>query len=448
MNAAQYPTLEPLPRDAFGPEPRESSPARGNLQGLSRLLRIAGAAVLMVAASVFLFQQWEAGNDLARYASLVGMTVLLSIAGFLCGSKIGENKSARTLLGLVLSVLPVHFAVLAGFVYSQISWDGLPILVPAFAVWTASSPLAAVALALAATALLLPIAYLSFLTLARARAKQLTLLFGLFNLALLLPLRSPQVVAFLVAVQAGVLIWHELRQVPRQTAMRTPEGRFCRLLLVVPPMVMAGRSLMYEPSLALGGLLILALAFAVHRLAARWTGNEDVQLVMRTSAALAGCVGWLAIAGSIFGGVNLTTPWMLPLAALPCSVLLLGAAAYGGDEAKLLRYLALAGAVLAIGVNLMVFPSVGSALLALTVGISVLGYGYWVGSLLLIGLAAVLSALGLWVEMRLAVELFGIGRWGALALLGLGIILAAAVLERHGERLRAALPRAAAKFGV
>ncbi len=87
--------------DSLSPE---TVPPKQKMQGLSRLLRIVGATVLMAAASVFLFQQWGAGNDVARYASLAGMTLLISIAGFLCGSRLGESKSARTLLGLVLSV--------------------------------------------------------------------------------------------------------------------------------------------------------------------------------------------------------------------------------------------------------------------------------------------------------------------------------------------------------
>ncbi len=318
---------------------------------------------------------------------------------------------------------------------------------PAFAVWTIGSPLAAVGLAAAATAMLLPIAYLSFMTLARAQAKYLTLLFGACNLALLLPLRSPGGIALAAAIQAGALILHELQRVPGQTAMRTPEGRFCRLLLTVPLAIMVGRCLMYEPSLAVGGVLILAVALAVHRLAARWSSKQEIQLYLRTGAALAGCLGWLAIVASMFDRWAFPESWILMFFALPCSALLLGAAAVGEGETKALRFLALAVTAVGAAFNLALLPNVGTALVAVGVGIAVLAYGYWVGSGPLIGLAAVLGGFGVWIEMKLAVEIFGIGRWGALALLGIVTILASAVLERYGEQLRTALPRLVGKLG-
>ena len=36
--------------------------------------------------------EWEAGNDLARYGGLFGLTALLTAAGFFTGIRLGETK--------------------------------------------------------------------------------------------------------------------------------------------------------------------------------------------------------------------------------------------------------------------------------------------------------------------------------------------------------------------
>ena len=418
---------------------RESAAQR--IQGLSTLLRVVGASVLLVAASVFLFQQWDAGNDLMRYASLGGMTLLLTVAGFLCGSKIGESKSARTLLGLVLAVLPIHFAVLGGFIYSQISWDGLPISVPAFASWTAASPGSALLLAGGALAALVPIAYLSFLTLARGSAVRLSALYMAMNVALLVPLRTPNLIALLTAGLAAAMIWFELKKVPSEPSLRTLEGRFCRVLMPLPLAIMVGRCIMYEPSVSLAGVLILAMAYTMHRLADRLTRSEPTRLAARLSAVAAACVGWFAVVGGLLPGLDLPEQALVPLIMWPCSLVMLLASKSGGVEARILRTAALVLVALVTGANLAIFPGGFTAFAALVAGIATLAYGYWSGSILLSSLAILISGFALWHEMRLAVELFGVGRWGALALLGTGIILIAAVLERHGDRLRTFLER-------
>ncbi len=411
------------------------------LQGLSRLLRLAGSSVLLVAASVFLFQQWGEGSDIVRYLSLGGMTLLLSVAGFVCGGAIRESKSARTLLALTLLLLPIHFAVLGGFVYSQFSWDGLPISVPAFATWSATSPLEAVALPMVATAALAPLAYLSFLTLARSQATALSALYLLANLSLLVPVRTPNLIALLAAALCGGVLAFELKRSRSDPALRTLEGRFCRALLLAPPALMAGRCIMYEPSLALAGALVLVLSVAVHRLSGRWTQKEDLGILLRGGSAIFACFGWLAVSIASLDGAHLAEAWVLPIVLLPCSGLLLLASAAGGREAAVLRAAGLSGAVLVAGANVALFASSGTALFALVVGITSLALGYWSRNVVVSALAGCVTAFALWTELQLAVAMFGLGRWGALALLGTLTIVGAALLERHGDRLRVVLQR-------
>lgn len=417
---------------------------RSSVQGLSRLLRFIGATVLLVAASVFLFQQWDHGSDLVRYASLGGMTLMLSAAGFLCSSKIGESKSARTLLGTVLAVVPVHFAVLGGFVYSQISWDGLAVSVPSFAVWTASSPSAALALTAGALAVLAPLVHLSMLTLTRGAARHMTLLYLAANAVLLLPVRTPNLVAVLTAALSLGLLWFEIRKVSQgdlRTALRTPEGRYCRALLAAPLGVLIGRCALYEPSVALGGTLLMVAGFALHRLASRFGDSETLRAAVRVNAALLACIGWLGVAVGTIEGLPLADGLEIPYVFWPCSALLLLASTLAGRERRLLRTAALLSAsVVGVG-NMLLEPTAFTAFAALVLGVTTLGYGYWTRNVFTGAAGLLCAAAALWIEVQLAIELFGVGRWGALAFLGTGIIVIAALLERHGDTLRELVER-------
>ncbi|MEM6703247.1 MAG: hypothetical protein AAF690_11100 [Acidobacteriota bacterium] len=419
-------------------EPRSAE--RSSVQGLSRLLRVVGATVLLVAASVFLFQQWDHGSDLVRYASLGGMTLMLSVAGFLCSSKIGESKSARTLLGTVLAVTPVHFAVLGGFLYSQISWDGLGVRVPSFAVWTASSASEALLLTAGSLAGLAPLVHLSMLTLTRGAARRMTVLFLAANALLLLPVRTPNVVALLAAALSLGLLWFETQKVPSgalRTALRTPEGRFCRLLLVVPLGVLVGRCVLYQPSIALGGTLLMVAGFALHRMAQRFGNSDSLHAAVRTNGSLLACIGWIAVAIGTLEGISLPEGLYVPFLFWPCSAILLGASALAGKERRLLRTAGLISFALVSACNMVLVPNAFTAFAALALGVATLAYGYWTRNVLTGGAGLLCSVGALWMEVQLAIELFGVGRWGALAFLGTAIIVVAALLERHGDKLRA-----------
>ena len=111
-----------------------------DLDALTRALRIAGAALVVASASTFMLQHWGAGNDLIRYAMLVGQALLLAAAAYFVGLTLREGRSARTFLALVLATIPVSFAVLGGLVYSQFHVEGMAVL-PSYATWIEVDPI-------------------------------------------------------------------------------------------------------------------------------------------------------------------------------------------------------------------------------------------------------------------------------------------------------------------
>src|SRR3954469_8268194 len=148
---------------------------------LTRALRIAGATLVVASASTFMLQHWQGGNDLIRFAMLVGQSLLLAAAAYFVGLSLREGRSARTFLALVLATMPVGFAVLGGLVYSQFHLETLAPL-PSYATWVAPSRASAVMAVLATLAVYVPLAAIALVALARRQAKLLTLAFFAGNL--------------------------------------------------------------------------------------------------------------------------------------------------------------------------------------------------------------------------------------------------------------------------
>ena len=136
------------------PAPDAQAPPSQRFEGLSRLLRGVGALALLAAASSFLLQHWESGGDVWRYYALLAHTGLLGVLGFAWGLRAGDAKGARTFLALAAGLVPAHFSILGGLVYSQFSLDGPLAAVASYATWVAPDATTAT-LAVAATAVAL-----------------------------------------------------------------------------------------------------------------------------------------------------------------------------------------------------------------------------------------------------------------------------------------------------
>ena len=93
------------------------------LNRLLHALRLFGAAMVILAASTFLVQRWDAVGDVSRYLALLGLTAALPTLAYVCGIRLQEGRSARVLLITMLSLLPVHAGVLGGLLLSQFGGD-------------------------------------------------------------------------------------------------------------------------------------------------------------------------------------------------------------------------------------------------------------------------------------------------------------------------------------
>ena len=218
-----------------GPKP---SPAKRTFDpdALTRALRIAGAALVVASASTFMLQHWQGGNDLGRYAMLVGQSLLLAAAAYFVGLSLREGRSARTFLALVLATMPVSFAVLGGLVYSQFHLEAAQTL-PSYATWIAPNPQSAVLAVVATLIVLVPLAAVSFVALARKEARALSVAFFAANLLVIVPVRQPLVVVLLAGAALIALLRLELTRFGASAQLDTVEGKLARVMPFAAPVI-------------------------------------------------------------------------------------------------------------------------------------------------------------------------------------------------------------------
>lgn len=432
-------------------EPVEDGVKSSRLEGLPRLLRGVGALALLAAASSFLLQNWESGGDVGRYYALLAHTALLGGLGFVWGLRTDDAKGARTFLALAAGLVPAHFCILGGLVYSQFSWDGPLAAVASYATWVAPGPGSALVAAAASTLVLGGVTAVAFVALARARAGLLGAAYLVGNALLLVPTRDPSWVAAMVGLYGAALVAIDWRWLRSDGRLRTLEGSFVRGMLCATPLLMLARSaLHYELSALYYAVTSAAIALASFALAEERRTPTALQNLLRgvSLAAIASSSACATVALSEAAGLAASVA--LPLAGVLFAALVTGLSLFAG-EARWGEVYRRAGALGLLGttaLDLMLFPGVVSSLAGLSAAIATLSYGFVTArrGIFLIGVAGALLATA--THVRAAINLYAVSHWGSLALLGILVILMATAVERHGSELGEWLGRQRRRLGA
>jgi len=421
-----------------GPEPAGFDP-----DALTRALRIAGATLVVASASTFMLQHWEGGNDLTRYAMLVGQSLLLAAAAYFVGLTVREGRSARTFLGLVLGTIPISFTVLGALVYSQFHLEPLSAL-PHYASWVAPSAASAL-LAVGATFLVLvPLSVVSFVALARKEAKALTLAFTAANALLLVPIRDPEIVALLAGTALLALLGLELKRFALSAQLDTLEGKLARAIPFSAPLIMLGRvfHLYHVGPAFVGGLLMIAGAMIWLTLAR--TAKPIWRDAGAWGASLLGVAGW-ALCWSVLRE-------QVPSGA--CNVLLCGLPAAGMLFVASTRAAGSREALAGIGTILGLLTALGASALdhgtaaafsCIALGVVVAVWGAAVRARVRTVCGALVALWGLGLQVWLAVHADNLLRWASLTIVGILLIVGSAYVERHRARIARFWAEAAAR---
>jgi len=430
--AAFSQACEPFPtRPLIGPaEPAEPAPLGRTFDpdALTRALRIAGAALVVAAASTFMLQHWQGGNDLIRYAMLVGQSLLLAAAAYFVGLSMKEGRSARTFLALVLLTMPVSFAVLGGLVYSQFHLEAVATL-PSYATWIAPSRGSALLAVAGTLAVLVPLGVVSFVALARKEAKALSLAFFAANLLVIVPVRAPLVVVVLAGIALLALLRLELTRFTSSAQLDTVEGKLARVMPFAAPLLMLGRvfHLYHVGAAFVGGVLLISasvLWLLLSRTLTVW--KRDIGAWTAAGVAVLGwALCWTELAHDLPGAL------LVLLLGLPASVLMgLASRRAVTVQSPLLgsaTMTALATALVACAINLDGYAALGCVVIGVTVAV----WGASVRALTRTISGSLVGLFGLVVQVWLATHADNVLRWAGLSAVGVLLIVGSAYVERN-----------------
>ncbi len=401
--------------------------------GLSRLLRLIGAVILIVTIYIFLFQGWHTGNDIERYTIMLAQTLILTFAGFSCNCWLNENKSARLFLGLALFSVPVNFAILGGLLYSQMQWDASLSTYPDFANWMSDSLQMVWVTILASSLLLAPAIFIEFRVLARKSAIRLSLLLLLGCVAILIPVRGVESVSGILIFLTIIMLQQLGMRLRYDTSLRTLEGRFARAMLFFPLGIIIGRTAYLYTTDMLMFSVVSGLLYGIFRQVAM---DQGYSIRLRTIMEYLGMCTACCIAIGLTLLVNdyryLSSDVLILVFSISFASLLLEISWRTCRNGASYRRSASVILLIGILINLFFFPSVITASTSLIIGILILIYGYVVQQriIFIFGLFAALT--GLVYQVSSILEIFNFSSWVGLSLLGISIIFVASILERYG----------------
>jgi hypothetical protein len=402
----------------------------------STILRMMGAIAVLASMSMFLMQGWGDTDDIERFRIMLLQTFLLGGAGFAMVKLLKEVKGARLFFGLALVSVAANFTTLGALIYSMFSWDNLSVAYPQFAEWKASTPGGTLLSAGIAVAVLTPLTWLSFSVLARPAAKRLTLWYVGANLLLLVPVREVTAIVIIVAV-ASVLLMKFFVQKNENADMKelfrwnTKEGKFARLILFVPLIIMTVRSFHYEFT----NMSVLMLCVAIYALlvfCARVFANK-FSPICHLTAMFAASIG-VAIIAFELNVLPISNSFELPTFAL----LLTGVCVdlYRRAKGSWMEDVSVFTAAFILTstfvINHLAFNTVVSFFGALLTASFMLFYAFQIRSRIL-GCSGLMLAASIPVFHIGEITNFFIGSgWLGFAVGGVGIIVLASLLDRYG----------------
>lgn len=405
------------------------------LKKLPGLLRGFGAAVVLFSLYNFFARGWEGSGDLVRYLMLLSHTGALAAIGLASGHFLREGKGARLLLSLAMVSVVANFAILGAFIFSS-TFAGQLVDYPTYLTWSVGDPLTALLTSLGSLAILLPVVWIGFLTLARGISKRMSILFLMGNTALLLPMRAPEMVTALTVVMSVTLLLWCGKSLRDSTEVKTREGMVALALLFLPIGVLIGRNLWLYTS---DSLLYTVVTFAIFIAMRQLSLFLEVQTTLRgvsnkLSLVLSGLTGLgihdalqSAGAGESMALVGAT----LAIAAMTYEIAMRAGAFSGGY-----RTLATAVTVGGLGLNLVIYGGLPAAVVTMGVGVALIA-GSYMAQKRSAFIGGIILFLGSLVEQVVhAFQLFDLGSWAALAIVGILAILIGSLLESQGEQLK------------
>jgi hypothetical protein len=405
------------------------------VKNLPKLLRTIGSIAILASLYLFLVKGWEGSSDLVRYMMLLSHTGLLTGIALFSGHYLKEAKGARLLLMLAQVSVVVNFAILGAFILSNAPGIDLAAY-PHYVAWSVNSFGTALLTTGMAMLLLVPIVWFGFRSLGRNMSKELSILFTLSNIALLIPLRDPVTIAILSIFLGLYTLFVTAKLSMNRTEVKTLEGMIVILLQFLPLIVLVGRNIwLYSLDYSLYTAATIMAFIAIRQCA----------LLINESALLRGLseISTLILAACTcdFAYLALTDGGLHESVSLILSCLLTSGMVYEMSFRKdtnpgMYRSIAIAITVAGFIINLLIHDSMATSIIALSLGILSISISYILQQRSLFVGGMILVITGSIDQFMHIFQYFDFGYWITLAIFGTLAIIAGSVLESKGGQIK------------
>jgi len=408
---------------------------RVRIERVGALLRFIGVSVLLVSAATLLMQRWDGLAHVTRYLSFLAFTATVCIAGIFCGVKIGENKGARALLGVVILLVPVHFAQLGALLYSRFGQSLDSNSYPRYLFWDAPSLEVALVTTAVGLIALTPMMFVAFGVLARRHSKALVGLSFLTGVGLIYPSRDPYVIGALV-LALGLLCVQLDKIFFVESDARTREATLARATpYVTLGIVVARQCLLYKTPMFAHGLVYTGASYALFTLAPRVVTSRVAIWFAEAAALVCAILAAVMFGGTLSSAVRLSDYATVMVTGLSLSVVLSGVATKAREAKGLYRAISFFCCVTIGAIHVFQVSNMERVVNGLVCGIIIVAWSCLIErrSLLIAGL--LLVGCGCVDAVGVAVRSIDVSPWFFLGMVGLLTVLAASYVERHYLRL-------------
>lgn len=410
----------------------EKEAAETKVGKIPRMLRMAGAAILIGAAGAFLLQHWNEGNHVTRYFYFLIFSVVLAGAGFFSGIHMKDDKGARTLLAVFAAIVPVHFAQIGALLYSGVNGTGLQHHYPSYAYYVAGSLTEAIVTMGVAIPVLIVLTMVAFLSLVRSHAKVATVAYLSLNTLLLIPARDADwIAAFSIAACAALVTVYTFFK--KLSTMNTQEGYFIKVMLAVPLVLLLGRTYnLYAdeitPLFMCANFMIASLFLMNVLKESEYKGWNAVSQFLGSGSAICAWICFTIHLNDVFA---IRDNVVFMLRAFPICGITFLLSEYVDDGKSLYRKLAGLMVLISTALQLLLYPEILSSVVCIVVSIPVFCVGYIQKerAVFFAGICGLLF--GLAYQLRLAMDLYSLSPWLSLACVGVVTILVSSYIEMN-----------------
>ena len=256
------------------------------------------------------------------------------------------------------------------------------------------------------------------------------------NIALLLPLRDPILVALTVVVLAAIALFISARTAHQRTEVKTREGMIALLIQFLPLGVLLGRTIwLYSPESILYTTALLMSFVALRQCSVLLDVKSKIRGIMEMASSVVAMLAGLSMFVTLMVA-DVPAALSMIIGTSVAAILVYELSTRAGRNNGRYRVLATGIAVSGLVLNMLVTNDLYASLITIVIGLAMTVYSYTAKQKSIFIGGVITTLAGAMEQVTQIMLIFNFGYWVTLAIIGVFAIVVGSMLESKGGRLR------------